>query len=137
MGFFRYISPVLEETSSQKAATLDPPVSPPVSPPISPSSSPLLINTNEGPIAAATNDTSGDGVNVPGAGRERVKVTRSCDSSGEEESDVITAGSMRLQELTTPSPKHKVPVHVVSVPDPKPSPAWIAFSISCIILEAI
>lgn len=96
--FCRYVSPVLEEMPPQKAATLDPPTSPP----ISPSPSPLLINTNEGPI-----DTSGDGVNVPGAGRERVKVTRSCDSSGEEESDVITAGSMRLQELTTPSPKHK------------------------------
>ena len=26
---------------------------------------------------------------------------------------------------------------LVSVPDPKPTPTWIAFSIACIILEAI
>ena len=28
-------------------------------------------------------------------------------------------------------------VFLVSVPDPKPTPAWIAFSIVCVILEAI
>ena len=95
-NFFCRVSPVLKELSSQKAATLHPPASPP--------HSLLLINSHETPIAAATNDTSANGVNVPGAGRERVKVTGSCDSSGEEE----TAGSMRLQELITPSPKHKV-----------------------------
>ena len=103
-NFFCRVSPVLEELSSQKAATLHPPTSPPTSPLVSPSPSPLLINSHETPIAAATNDTSGNGVNVHGAVRERVKVTGSCDSSGEEE----TAGSMRLQELTIPSPKHKV-----------------------------
>ena len=28
-------------------------------------------------------------------------------------------------------------VFSVLVPDPKPTPAWIAFSIACVILEAI
>ena len=102
------VTPVLEEWTPQRTATQDPL--------IPPSSSPHHISSDVPPVPAAStklprSSRRGEGVNLRDARRERVKVPRSHDSTGEESDDSqVTAGSMRVQELTTrtTSPKQKV-----------------------------
>lgn len=105
------VTPILEERSPQRTATQDPLVPPP--------SSPLRISSTVAPVpavpAASTrrppSTRSVEGINHPEAGRERLGLPGSHNSIGEESDDSqITAGSMRVQELTTrtSSPQQKV-----------------------------